>query len=106
MKLFNGIDNLRRNGLFRGRWKGNAHGEKYTQNVKNEFTSKKRKFGEILLKNIYTKKVLSYLTNEIDNDVDCTQDISSYLIKSTDVLKPKMQKGLPIPFIANDKNEF
>ena len=80
MNVFNGVDDLRRNELFRGIVEGNAHSEKYIQNVKNEFTNKKGKFGEILLKKIYTKKVLSYLTKGIDNDVDCTQDISSYLI--------------------------
>ena len=83
----NSVNKLSRNRLFKDIQKENNHSKKYIQNVKDEFVSKKRNFGDILIEKICIKKVLSFLTYEININIDCTQDISFYLIRSTNLLK-------------------
>ena len=42
MNLLNTMKDFQRNGFIRRMWEENVHGEKHMQNVKNEFTSKRK----------------------------------------------------------------
>jgi len=48
--------------------------------VKDKFTNKKGKFTEILMHKLYSKKIMSYLSDSINSDIECNYDIKYYLI--------------------------
>ena len=58
---------------------------------KNKFISKKGKFSEILMHKLYSKKIMSYLSNSIDSGVECDFDINDYLVKSNNILDEKLK---------------
>ena len=55
---------------------------------------------------MYSKKIIKYLSNEIDCDSNAVYDISNYLIKSNKFLTKKLKCELSIPFIINANNEY
>ena len=93
------IDDIKRMGPLKFMWEGNEHGEKYIQTAKNEFVSKKGNFGEVLIKKICAKKILSNLSNYDENESITNSDSSWFDLKSQDILQTKLDNCLPIPFI-------
>ena len=100
------LQDLANNGRLRHEWKGNEHGEKYIQYAKNEFTRKKGKFSEILTHKLYSKKIMSYLSNSIDSSNECDFNINDYLVKSNDILDEKLKLRYPILFIINENGKY
>ena len=93
------IDDIKRLGPLKFMWEGNEHGEKCIQTAKNEFVSKKGNFGEVLIKKIHTKKILSNLSNYDENEINSSLDSSWFDLKSQEILQTKLDKYLPLPFI-------
>ena len=100
------MDNLANNSYLRHEWEGNEYGEKYIQYVKDEFTNKKGKFAEILIYKLHSKKIMNYLSNSIDSNVEYNYDVKDYLIKNTNILDEKLKLRHPILFIINENNEY
>ena len=92
-----------RNGNVRNFWDGN--GEKGIQPVKQEFVTKKGDFAGQIMKNIFTKKFMTYLTKDISYDCNTDHDINNCVIKSKGYLQGMMKQGTPIPFVVNANNE-
>ena len=93
------IDDIKRLGPLKFMWEGNEHGEKYIQTAKNEFASQKGNFGEVLIKKIHAKKILSNLSNYDENEINSSLDSSWFDLKIQDMLQTKLDKCLLIPFI-------
>ena len=72
---------------------------------KNKFISKKGKFSEILMHKLYSKKIMSYLSNSIDSGVECDFNINDYLVKSNNILDEKLKLGYLISFVINENSE-
>ena len=66
---------IRRNGNVRNFWDGN--GEKGIQPVKQQFVTKKGDFSGQIMRNIFTKKVMTYLTKDIHYYCNTYHDISN-----------------------------
>ena len=56
------------------------------------------------MRNIFTKKVMTYLTKDVNYDCNTDHNISNYVIKSTSYLEAMMKQGTPMPFVVNANN--
>ena len=52
-----------------------------------------------MMKNMFTKKVMTYLTKDINYDCNTDHDINNCIIKAM------MKKGIPMPFMVCVNNE-
>ena len=100
------LDNLANNSYLRYEQEGNEYGKKYIQHVKDKLINKNGKFTKILIHKLYSKKIVSYLSDSIDSNVECNYDVKDYLINNTDILDQKLKLEYPIPFIINENNEY
>ena len=94
---------IRRNGNVRNFWDGNS--EKGIQPAKQEFVTKKACFAGQIMKNVFTKKVMTHLTKDINYDCNTDHDISNCVIKDMSYFQGMMKQGTPIPFVVNANNE-
>ena len=94
---------IRRNGNVRNFWDGN--GEKGIQLVKQEFVTKKGDFAGQTMRNIFTKKVMTCLTKDVNCDCNTDHNVSNCVIKSISYLEAMMKQRTPIPFVVNANDE-
>ena len=57
------------------------------------------------MKIVFTKKVMTHLTKDVNYDCNTDHDISNYVIKSKGYLQGMMKQGTPMPFVVNANNE-
>ena len=84
---------------------GKYQGEKGIQPVKGEFASKKGKFAANLMERLYCNKILNHLADSKESEKASKCALLNYYLKSYEFLNEKLKRGLPVPFIMNDKNE-
>ena len=55
---------------------------------------------------LYSKKVMNYLTDNIDNSSSEDHDISTYIVKRSKYLSKNIKQGILTPFVINKSNEY
>ena len=94
-----------RNGNVGNYWDGKEHGEKGMQPVKNEFVTKKGNFAGKIMETLHSKKVMNYLTDDINNGSSEECNITTCVVKSPDFLSAMIKQGTPTPFVGNEMKE-
>ena len=94
---------IHRNGNVRNFWDSN--GEKGIQPVQQEFVIKKGDFAGQIMRKIFTKKVLTCLTKDVNYCWNTDHDIINCAIKDMSYLQGMIKQGTPTPFVVNANNE-
>lgn len=53
----------------------------------------------------HSKKVMNYLTDDINSSSIEEYDITAHAVKSPEFLSAKIKQGTPMPFVVNEMNE-
>ena len=99
---FNDLENC---GYLGNTHDGKHNTEKGIQSAKGEFTTKKGKFAANIMEKMHSKKLLNHLAGGNESDETRKCDLTKYYLKNIDFLNEKLKRGLPVPFVMNDKEE-
>ena len=84
-------------------WEASQHREKGMQHPKENFTSQKINFHEIMINKFCTEKVLDYLSPEESIELKTTSKFRNYALNSREILCEIIQSSVLAPFYDNKR---